>query len=127
MQFYIRPEHSRGEPVVKEPEAFFNCSFKTSDSVVQKQRMFRHCYSLNMNRHPKETSVGCWVNYRKRMANGATWKTAGLLSHYSRKTACANQSSEKRLSCDHTKSQEGTSLCPKYLVRSTLSYTIYTK
>lgn len=94
--FMFRPEHSRGEPVVKEQEALFvKCSFKTSDPVVQKQRMFRHRYLLNMNQHPKETSVGCWVNNRKRIANGDTQKTAGLMGPYARKIACANHSSKR--------------------------------
>jgi len=63
------------------------CSFKTSDSVVQKQRVLRHRYLLNMNQHPKETSVG-W----RRMSNGATWKTAGLMGPYARRIACAKNS-----------------------------------
>ena len=77
--FIFRPEHSKGEPVVKKQEPFFvKCSFKTSDSVVQKRRKFRQPYLLDMNQHPEESSFGCWVNNHRRMANGATWKTAGL-------------------------------------------------
>lgn len=71
--FMFRPGHNMGEPVVKEQEALFvKCSFKTSYSVMHKQRMFRHRYLLNMNQHLKETSVGCWVNNRRRTANWAT-------------------------------------------------------
>jgi hypothetical protein len=94
-RFICRPEHSRGEHVVKKQEDFFKWSFKTAESVVQKQRMFRHCYLLNMNEHPEETSVGCWVNNRRRMANGATSKTAGLLGPYAGKIACTSYSSER--------------------------------
>jgi hypothetical protein len=54
--FIWRPEHSRGEPMVKEQKAFFKCGFKTSESVVQKQRIFRQRYLLNMNQHPEETT-----------------------------------------------------------------------
>jgi hypothetical protein len=94
--FTFRPEHNKGEPVVKEQEALFvKCSFKTSDSVEQKQRMFRHYYLLNRNQHPKEKMVGCWVNIRRCVANLATWKTAGLMVPYARKIACANHSSER--------------------------------
>ena len=40
-QFYIPARTHSGEPVVKEQEAcFVKCSFKSSDSVVQKQRIF---------------------------------------------------------------------------------------
>ena len=91
----FRPEHSMGEPVVKEKALFVKCNFKTSDSVVQKQITFRQRYLLNMNQHPKETGVGCWLNNRRRMANGATWKTAGLMCPCARKIARENNSSEK--------------------------------
>ena len=77
--FICRPEHSRCEPVVKEQGALFKCGFKTSESVVQKQGIFRQRYLLKMNQHPEETRVGCWINNRRRMANGATSNTAGLM------------------------------------------------
>jgi len=48
-----------------------------------------------MNQHTEETRVGCWVNNRRRMANGATSKTADLLGPYARKIVCANYSSER--------------------------------
>jgi hypothetical protein len=79
--------------VVKEQEApFVKCSFKSSNSVMQKERMFRHRYLLNMNQHPKETNFCCWVNNHRRMANGATWKMASLMGPYARKIACAKHS-----------------------------------
>jgi hypothetical protein len=93
--FICRSEHSRGETVVKEQEAFFKWGFKTSESVVQKQKMFRHRYLLNMNQHPEERSVGCWVNNRRHMANKDTSKTVDLLGSYARKIACTNYSSER--------------------------------
>lgn len=81
--------------VIEQEALFVKSNFKISDSVVQKQRTFRHRYVLNTNQHPKETRFGCSVNNRRRMANGATWKTAGLMVPYARKIACANHSSER--------------------------------